>query len=31
VEPHDIHQRVPFIVGSREEIDLFTILAAEDS
>jgi fructose-1,6-bisphosphatase I len=31
VEPHDIHQRVPFVVGSREEIELFMIVAAEDS
>jgi fructose-1,6-bisphosphatase I len=29
VEPHDIHQRVPFIVGGQEEIGLFTALAAE--
>ena len=29
VEPHDIHQRVPFIVGSKEEIELFMALAGE--
>lgn len=27
VEPHDIHQRVPFVVGGKEEIDLFVSLA----
>jgi fructose-1,6-bisphosphatase I len=29
VEPHDIHERVPFIVGGKEEIGLFATLAAE--
>jgi fructose-1,6-bisphosphatase I len=27
VQPHDIHQRISFIVGSREEIELFGALA----
>jgi fructose-1,6-bisphosphatase I len=30
VEPHDIHQRIPFIVGGREEIELFQALAVEE-
>jgi len=27
VEPHDIHQRVPFVVGGKEEIGLFVSLS----
>jgi fructose-1,6-bisphosphatase I len=29
VEPHDIHQRIPFVVGGKEEAQLFVALAAE--
>ena len=31
IEPHDIHQRTPFIVGSRVEIEHFRKLCADKS
>jgi fructose-1,6-bisphosphatase I len=31
VEPHDIHQRVPFVVGGKEEVGLFMTLATDHS
>jgi fructose-1,6-bisphosphatase I len=31
VQPHDIHQRVPFVVGGKEEVGLFMALATDHS
>jgi fructose-1,6-bisphosphatase I len=31
VQPYDIHQRVPFVVGGKEEVGLFMTLAADHS